>query len=325
MFEKTNFKKFLKNSAWNTWCFVSVVGIWPRYIEPKLLSTSRISISIKDLPRGLEGLKILQFSDLHLNSSVSDRYISKLIRTIEKASPDIIVFTGDFINYSQLEEPKRFHHFLSALEAPYGCYAILGNHDYAEPISINESGEYDVLSQKKGSSILRGIKRILMKPHLAKKVTDKARNVPYHEELVSVINQTPFKLLHNDTKIIPIKDTCLNICGLGEYMLGKALPDVAFKNYDHRYPGIVLAHNPDSLPLLKDCPGDLVLCGHTHGAQVNIPWIRSRITLLENDQYLRGLYNAYGRWVYINRGVGAALAFRWFARPEVALFTLKSE
>lgn len=312
----------LSKIAWETWCIASFIGIWPRHIEPRLLLTTHLSLKIPKLPKALEGLRILQFSDLHLNENCSDAFLKKLSQKIRKTKPDIIVFTGDFLCSSKLDNPKRLRDLLCTLSAPFGCYAVLGNHDYQDYVSIAPNGNYDVMD-KNAVTMRKGWRRLFKTPILTGKVTSQASRVPLKQDLVDLINETPFKLLHNKTTLVPIKDTFLNICGLGEYVLGRCQPDIAFSDYVNKYPGIILAHNPDSVPILERYPGDIILCGHTHGAQINIPGLWKKFTLSENYHLKRGLIQIGGKWVNINRGVGAVMPFRWFSVPELSLMTLK--
>lgn len=323
MRKKVHKKYRFTDIAWNVWCTFSLIGIWPRFIEPRILATTSLTLKNPELPDALKGLRILQFSDLHFSHKTPKRFLKKLSRHINRLSPDIIVFTGDFINYGILEEPERLRQFLSDLKAPFGCYAVLGNHDYADYVSINEKGDYDVVDGsvsplKKGLRRLRGVR----KP-LTKIVTDRARNAPLNENLVQLLKQTPFELLHNSTKVIPIRGSFLNICGLGEYMLGRSDPTTAFKEYDPQYPGIIITHNPDSIPNLNGFPGDIVLCGHSHGGQVNLLGMGRRLAIQENMDLISGLKRVDGRCVYINRGVGSVMPFRWFAPPEILVVTLE--
>jgi uncharacterized protein len=315
-------KKFsLTDLLWDLWCIISVVGIWPRFIEPNLLQVTKLHIQIPNLPKDLEGLKILQFSDIHLNQQTHLFFLNKLIRKINKLKPDIIVFVGDFLCYSELKDQERLQSFLCSLSAPHGCFAVLGNHDYSQCVSINKDGEYDVI-EKGSSQITQGFSRLFSNTKLAKAFTNRIKNVPLNEQLLSLIKKTPFELLHNSTKIIPFKGSHINLCGLGEYTLGRSLPQQAFQSYNPQFPGIVLAHNPDSIPGLQKYPGDLILCGHTHGGQVNLPWMWKKFTLLENMQYKHGLLKENDKWIYISRGVGSVMPFRWFAMPEIVFITL---
>lgn len=321
--EKKQHNSFrLSEFLWDLWCIVSVVGIWPRYIEPICLRTTRLNLSIPQLPENLNGVKILQLSDLHLHPHTSDFFLKKIISKVKKLAPDLIVFTGDFICFSVLYHPERLQKFLSALQAPYGCYAVLGNHDYQEYVSISRKGDYDVVNLNT-SSVKKGLKRLREVPKLTKKVTSRALAVSLNKDLIALLKQTPFELLHNRTKKIQVKDSFLNICGLGEYMLGRFHPDVAFQAYDKEYPGIILTHNPDSISLLKGHPGEIVLCGHTHGGQVNLPYLSNKFTLLENMQLKKGLWKVDDKWIYINRGLGSVMKFRWFSCPELSLITLR--
>jgi predicted MPP superfamily phosphohydrolase len=308
---------------WDTWCIVSIVGIWPRFIEYRLLSTTNTQFQIPSLPKELEGLKILQFSDLHLNETIKDSFLEKVIKKTKEISPDIIVFTGDFLSYALLDNPKRLQKFLNSFNAPFGCYAILGNHDYQTYASINKEGDYDISNASQPLS--RGLKRLWYTPTISKNVTPRAKATPPKQELIELLKQTPFKLLCNETQLIPIRNSHINISGLGEHMLGHCLPEKAFKNYDPRFPGIILCHNPDGIPNLKDYPGDVILCGHTHGGQINIPGLCKKFMILENPQFKRGLFKIKNKWAYINRGIGSSMQFRWFSIPEISVFTLKSK
>ena len=107
-------------------------------------------------------------------------------------------------------------------------------------------------------------------------------------------------------------------------MLGRCLPEQAFSSFDKKAPGIVMAHNPDCVPALESYPGDVILCGHTHGGQINIPGIRQKFIMIENQQFTRGLHQAGEKWVYTNRGLGAVMEFRWGSPPEILNLTLEN-
>jgi len=319
---KTKEKYSTTHFLWDLWCTVSIVGIWPRFIEPNLISTTTLDFPLSNLKSNLP-LKIVQFSDLHFNSELSERFLNKLTDKILKESADIIVFTGDFLCFSKLDEQIRLKKFLNTLHAPFGCFAILGNHDYENFISINENGEYDLIDNLNSSSTLaRGFKKLFSKIILKGTSTERAKNSNVHEGLIELLKETPFTILHNETKLIDIKGTKLNICGLGEYSLKKCLPEIAFESYETDYPGVILSHNPDSLSLLKNYPGEIILSGHTHGGQVNLPWLRNKFMALENLKLVRGLVRQYNKNIYINKGVGSVMKFRWFSMPEILVLNL---
>ena len=310
---------------WDAGCLLSVVGIWPRYIEPELISATKAVCSIRGLPDDLEGFRIVQFGDLHINAGLSDRFLDRLTRKILQLKPDLIAFTGDFICYSQLDDPGRLEAFLNGLSAPYGCFAVLGNHDYAKPILINtQTGDYDAVERKEGN-VAAGLKLLCRRPPISGNVSENARKTDFHRPLMELLDKTPFRVLHNQAASVPVGGSKIAVAGLGEYMLGKARPDLAFEGICERSPTVVLAHNPDSVPSLSGYPGDLILCGHTHGAQINLWGLWNRFTLMEHPRYKRGLFRENQKTIYVNRGVGSAFKFRLFSVPEVTLFQLKKE
>lgn len=307
---------------WDVWCCISIIGIWPRYIEPRLLKTTRHNIFITNLPADLEGLKIVQFSDLHIGPYSSKSLLTGLVNKIHREKPDLVVFTGDFLCESKVLDEELLTSTLAQIHAPLGCFAVLGNHDYNKPISINPYGAYDVY-HKKTAAVLRGFKRLFKPKQPTGQITRQARSLTANSQLKKILKSTSFQLLENETVALSIKNTLLNICGLGEHMVGQVDMQKAMKNYNTHYPGIILVHNPDAILSLDNTPGEVILCGHTHGNQVNLPFFKRAFASMENTEYLRGVFKRHSKWIYVNRGIGATFPFRWCASPEILVATLK--
>ena len=64
-----------------------------------------IDLPIKDLPRALEGLTIVQISDLHAGSIPNGAHIQEVRRIINTLSPNLVFMTGDFVNFRSDEVP----------------------------------------------------------------------------------------------------------------------------------------------------------------------------------------------------------------------------
>lgn len=305
---------------WDAWCILSIIGIWPRYIEPSLLHVSHHKINIPALPNELDGLKVVQISDLHISPYITDDFLKRISLNIQKIAPDIIVFTGDLLCYSKLTDQARLKNFLSSLHAPLGCFAIYGNHDYSQYVSLAEDGKVRLIH---GSTpaLLSGFKRLLCKEE---EEIDPEIHEPLQpqEELQKLFEDANFQVLHNQTVQVGTGFHKLNIIGLGDLMAKQCLPNQAFLQADLRFPSIVLSHNPDSYSMIKGYPADVILCGHTHGGQVNLPFIWKKITPIKNKRFKSGLFELSGKTLYVNRGLGATFPFRWFAPPEIASFTL---
>lgn len=315
-------KKHWNDWLWDGWCILSLIGIWPRFIEPRLLSVNHIKLSLNHLPSEWEGLRLLHFSDLHWGSHLTARYQKKIIAKVRMLKPDLIFFTGDFLCRAKLENGEGLKIFLNALKAPYGCFAVLGNHDYSEFVTINGEGDYDIEQPSKHSTILKGFQRLFNSKPLTKQFSERVKRLEGHSQLEKLLKETPFHLMKNQTEQIKVKGHTFNICGLEDYWAGKFSPSQAFQDYDPRYPGVVLSHNPDTFPLLKNYPGDLILSGHTHGGQINLPWIEKKLNRRENREYKRGLKKLDKKWGYINRGISGIMKFRWFSSPEITLIRL---
>lgn len=310
------------NLLWDAFCTASIVGIWPRYIEPNLLFTTAIDIFLRDLPKELDGFKIAQLSDLHFHKKIKDSFLRKILFKMEKFRPDLLVITGDFLCHSRLEDAFRLENFLRSLKVPYGTFAVFGNHDYSHYLKIDEEGDY-ATGPSPHSTIVKGFSRLICVKKPTGKLKPEVKNIQIHQSLKNLLENCKVRCLENQTERIKIGKAQLNITGIGEHMAARAIPAKAFKQYNLQFPGIVLVHNPDAIPSLQKFPGDLILCGHTHGGEINIPFLVDRLCTLENPQFRKGLHQLGKKNAYINRGIGGVQAFRWFSPPEFVIFTLK--
>ena len=300
----------------------SVFGIWPRFIEPRMLKTTELTWQLPRAASHLDKLKILHITDLHFHSKMPTAFLEKIVRRVNRLKPDLIVFTGDFLCYSHLENPEQLCSFLCRLHAPLGSFCTFGNHDYSRYVSLNAEGKYDLVTPPNPiTGVFRGLKTLLSPAVPMNGVSEKTLTIPLHEELCALLRKTPFKLLENTTVTLPIG---LNLTGLGDLALGRCRPQTAFAGYNTQVPGIVLSHNPDSLPALLEYPGDWVLTGHTHGEQIHIPWpawgrsLSQKLARLQTA-YTRGLFVVGDKKLYVNRGLGCHKPFRLFSPPEICL------
>jgi predicted MPP superfamily phosphohydrolase len=87
---------------------------------------------------------------------------------------------------------------------------------------------------------------------------------------------------------------------------------------------IVLAHNPDTADTGFSSSVDLFISGHTHGGQVNIPFVGAPVLPVSNKTYSSGLKRSgRGDPVFISRGIGwAIIPVRFNCLPEIAVITL---
>lgn len=103
--------------------------------------------------------------------------------------------------------------------------------------------------------------------------------------------------------------------------LGEALHGVDPQKFT-----LLLSHSPAILPDAVNASIPLVLCGHTHGGQVKIPFLGAPTTASGKlfDPYVQGLYKVRETRLYINRGLGTSgLPLRFLSPPEAAFICLR--
>jgi uncharacterized protein len=90
-----------------------------------------VPIRLHKLPRALDGITIVQLSDLHVGTYVGERELAQALSLVRDAKADVVVLTGDLLDYDVSYAPllARFTRKLQSV-ARYGVFAIPGNHDH---------------------------------------------------------------------------------------------------------------------------------------------------------------------------------------------------
>ena len=100
-----------------------------RLVEPHWLSTERLDITLPHLAPELDGLRVVQISDLHLEPYTTAADLEATVLAVNALKPDLVALTGDFIT-STTKPMGTCADILKKLVAPLGVYACLGNHDH---------------------------------------------------------------------------------------------------------------------------------------------------------------------------------------------------
>ena len=133
----------------------AVIGIEQAELAPQL---TRHEIPIAGLHADLDGLQILQLSDIHAGSLMSEERMSRIARAAAALDPDVVVLTGDLIDVSP-RAAGPFARAFGQLRGKLGTFSILGNHDYfagAREVerAVRDSG--GTLLRNSGARIERG-------------------------------------------------------------------------------------------------------------------------------------------------------------------------
>ena len=101
-------------------------------------------------------LKIAHFSDLHIKQGLDLSLLNQTITILKAEDPDIICFTGDFLDANDLyiKDSQPIIEALQSLNPRYGKYAVLGNHDLTTSVNnkslqLLEAGGFKVLRDEK--------------------------------------------------------------------------------------------------------------------------------------------------------------------------------
>jgi predicted MPP superfamily phosphohydrolase len=90
-----------------------------------------LDLHIAKKVNGSKTLKIAMASDIHLGTLVGKRGASRLVKMMNGLHPDIILLAGDMVDEDLKPVIRRnLGETLKNLSAPFGVYAITGNHEY---------------------------------------------------------------------------------------------------------------------------------------------------------------------------------------------------
>lgn len=128
--------------------FFTLFFAYTTYVSTVKIGVREYRIKDNKLPKSLSGLKIIQFSDLHLGSTMFNSDVDKLEKIINVRNPDIVVFTGDLIDKKyklNSKEQEKLIKKLKNINASLGKYAILGDEDNEMISTIFNQSDFNIL------------------------------------------------------------------------------------------------------------------------------------------------------------------------------------
>jgi predicted MPP superfamily phosphohydrolase len=106
----------------------SVSG-WGSYRALGAPEISEVPIKLPHLPKALDGLTIVQISDIHIGDILGGDFLAELVERCNALKPDLVAITGDLVDGSVRELGSTIA-TLQGLRSRYGTYFCTGNHDY---------------------------------------------------------------------------------------------------------------------------------------------------------------------------------------------------
>lgn len=104
------------------------LGVYAFLVEPRWLEVTRPRIHVRGLHPDLEGFRIALLSDLHAGGGTPMSLVRRAARAAMRERPHLVALAGDFAD-DRAPGFRRVLDALSGLAAPYGVYAVPGNHD----------------------------------------------------------------------------------------------------------------------------------------------------------------------------------------------------
>jgi predicted MPP superfamily phosphohydrolase len=93
------------------------------------VAVKRLDYTLPRLPAGLDGLKLVQLSDVHVGPTIGRDFIEEVVSQTEALAPDIVVITGDLVDGSVAQLRDKVEP-LTRLKPRFGVYFVTGNHEY---------------------------------------------------------------------------------------------------------------------------------------------------------------------------------------------------
>jgi uncharacterized protein len=252
------------------------------------IETSQYRVALARLPRGFEGFRIAQLSDIHIGPFMSAAEIRRCVEITNRLKPDLILLTGDYVIW----DPSTQHAVvdaLSGLRAPHGVFGSLGNHEMWA--RVEDSITQIFMAQ--GTRILR-------------KENVTLRSGGDELNLIGVDFQTHRPMGSHHEGIVH------------EYL------DDIESLVRHDTANILMSHNPNTFDRAAALGIDLSLAGHTHGGQVAFEFISPEISPSRLvTPYVAGWFSKPGGKLYVNRGIGTiGVPMRMGAPPEITVYEL---
>lgn len=267
---------------------VTALVIYSTWVEPFRLGVTHQTYTTAKWPASARPLRLLQVGDLHIELvTPRERRLNAMIRELK---PDIIVFTGDYVNLSNTHDPQAegaIRAVIREWSAPLGVYVISGT-PLVEPLD-------------RVRAFVRGLDNLTLLDNRWTTV------------------QTPAGPL-NILGLVVTHDMARDRALLAE-MTRHTPPDGL---------NLLLMHPPDIAPEANDSGIDLYLCGHTHGGQIRLPLVGALFSSSHlGNRFIMGRYELGTTTLYTARGVGleglGAPRARFLCPPEIVLWEIRGQ
>jgi predicted MPP superfamily phosphohydrolase len=241
---------------------------------------------------------IVFITDLHLREETAP-FIERAVGEVNALAPALVLIGGDCI--SSGEDDLPYLDLLAGIEAP--TYAVLGNHDYGR-----STRDLDPAALAEVDLTVEGYD---LSP-----LDDGGADAALADAVTARLEAAGVEVLRNDYAVETIDGQRLLIVGLDDALAGgTAYPD-DLPDADYT---LLLLHEPEYRAAWD---ADLLLCGHTHGGQIDLPLIGKPAAWFGHWPFA-GRQDEEDRTLYVSRGLGTTpflgMGLRFNCPPEIAV------
>ncbi|WP_322574304.1 metallophosphoesterase [Fodinibius sp.] len=256
------------------------------YLHTTQVQAKHHTIPVENLPKSLQGLKIVHISDIQGDEYTGRNEIRNYIQQINTQNPDLIIFTGDLISYGT-DFIEMSAEELGKAKSKYGTIAIVGDHDYWAGV-----------------------------PHVKKALNNQSIPLLQDENYTIQIDSTTKITITGVTEVYSKQSDSSTVDSLT-----KSASDSALKIFaSHQVNDQLIAKAQQQnyhLVLSGHTHG-----GQIHVPFMGMNFSASQ----QETKYVQGLYNENGLPINVNNGLGFTLApIRYEAPPNISIITLQKE
>ncbi len=139
-------RRTLTASATTVGAGLSGYGVFRAYAEPEV---TELTLPIRGLPKALDGLCVVQLSDIHVGDFIEDRFMKELALRTQACKPDLLAITGDLVD-GDVTTLGRAVARLAEVKSRYGSWFCTGNHEY-----YSGAAEWSFALERMGIGVLR--------------------------------------------------------------------------------------------------------------------------------------------------------------------------
>lgn len=253
-------------------------------------------------PEELRGYCIAFLTDFHYGPATGAKHLRQAIKIVSEYQPDLVCLGGDYVQSSP-----------SGLRSTWVQRIRGKKRDIRKYFA--ESREY-----------ARGLNRLLSELAPRHGMLGVLGNHEYHEgrNLIKRALSPTAEILVNQQRQVSVGEATVRVIGLDDIRYGEPnLPDIEPPSPSDKLFTVVLAHSPDTIDQVDFstlAPPFIVLSGHTHAGQIQIPGLGAPITRIKNRSLLHGLHPATPGQIYVSAGLGyGGIPLRLFCDPEIVI------